>query len=194
MELLSKDVWINLVYSNVDVQGGARKSSPPPFGTCHCHILTAWNAIRVSGTSISRSASEQLVSCRHFSPLTASVESNVALSEQRYSTLCKMTYSIEEGVAIVEAYVRTGSIRETRGIFGDKFPGGGIPAKRAIQMLVKKWRAMGSVHNAPKQRAPAVRTPEVIEDIRRRITQSPNKSTRKLAQQAYVSRRRCQVC
>jgi hypothetical protein len=85
--------------------------------------------------------------------------------------------------------VRTGSIGETRGIFGDKFPGRGIPAKRAIQTLVKKWRSTGSVHNAPKQTAPAVRTPEVIEDIRRRITHSPKKSTRKLAQQTHVSRR-----
>jgi hypothetical protein len=77
-----------------------------------------------------------------------------------------MTYSIGERVAIVEAYVRIGSIKETRGISRDKFPGRGIPAKRAIQTLIKKWRATGSVHNAPKQRAPAVRTPKVIEDIR----------------------------
>jgi hypothetical protein len=61
-----------------------------------------------------------------------------------------MTYSIEERVAIVEAYVRTGSIRETHRIFGDKFLGRGIPAKRAIQTLVKKWHTTGSVHNAPK--------------------------------------------
>jgi AraC-like DNA-binding protein len=95
-------------------------------------------------------------------------------------------------VAFVEAYVRTGSIRETHGILGDKFPGRGTPAKRAIHTLVKKWRAMGSVHNAPKQRAPAFRMPKVIEDIRRSITQSPKKSTHKLAQQTHVSRRTCQ--
>jgi hypothetical protein len=73
-------------------------------------------------------------------------------------------------VAIVEAYVRTGSIRETHGNFGENFQGRGILVKTALQTLGKKWRAMGSVHNAPKQRAPAVRTRELIEDIHQRIT------------------------
>ena len=35
-------------------------------------------------------------------------------------------------------------------IFGRKFPDKGLPAKRAIQALVKEWRAIGSVANAPK--------------------------------------------
>ena len=58
-------------------------------------------------------------------------------------------------------------------------------------MLVKKWSATGSVANAPKRRPPSVRMPEVTDDIRRRIMPSPKKATRKLMQQAQVSRTTC---
>jgi hypothetical protein len=77
-----------------------------------------------------------------------------------------MTYSIVERVAIVEAYINTGSIKETHEIFGSKFPGKGLLAKRAIQALVKKWRPTVSVANIPQERPPEVRTLEVTDDIR----------------------------
>jgi hypothetical protein len=77
-----------------------------------------------------------------------------------------MTYSVAERVAIVEAYINTGSIKETHEILGSKFLGKGLPAKRAIQVLVKKWRATGTVANAPKRRPPSVCMPEVTDDIR----------------------------
>jgi len=92
---------------------------------------------------------------------------------------------------IVEAYINMGSIKETCEIFGSKFPGKGLPVKRAIQALVKKWHAMGSVTNAPKRRPPSVCMPEVTDDIYRRFMQSPKKSTRKLSQQDHVSRTMC---
>jgi len=75
---------------------------------------------------------------------------NVALSEEHCAVLCKMKYSVVERAAIVEVYINTGSVNETRKIFGNKFPGKGLPAKGAIQALVKKWRTTGSVANAPK--------------------------------------------
>jgi len=115
---------------------------------------------------------------------------NVALSEEYCAVLCKMTYLVAERVATVEVYINTGSIKESREILGSKFPGKGLPAKRAIQALVKKWSATGSVANAPNRRPPSFRTPEVTDDIRRRITQSP-KIIRKLSQQAQVSRTTC---
>jgi hypothetical protein len=61
-----------------------------------------------------------------------------------------MTYSVVERVAIVEVYINTASIKETREICGSKFLGKGLMAKRAIQALVKKWCATVSVANAPK--------------------------------------------
>jgi len=51
---------------------------------------------------------------------------------------------------IVEAYINMGPIKETCEIFGNKFPGKGLPAKRTIQALVKKWHALVSVSNSPK--------------------------------------------
>jgi len=92
-----------------------------------------------------------------------------------------MTYSVAERVAIMETCINTDSIKETREIFGRYFQGKGLAVKRAIQALVKKWRATGSVANARKRRPPSVRMPEVTDDIRRRIMQSPKKSTRKHA-------------
>ena len=46
-----------------------------------------------------------------------------------------MTFSVAERSAVVEAYINTGSIKETREISGSNFPGKGLPAKRAIQVL-----------------------------------------------------------
>jgi len=57
---------------------------------------------------------------------------------------------VAERVATVEVYINMGSIKETRKIFWSKFPGKGLLAKRATQALVKKWRATGSVANAPE--------------------------------------------
>jgi hypothetical protein len=76
-----------------------------------------------------------------------------------------MTYSVVERVAIVEVYINTGSVKETNKIFESKFPGKSLPAKRAIQALVKKWHAMGSVANVPKRRPPSFHTPEVTDNI-----------------------------
>jgi len=81
---------------------------------------------------------------------------------------------------------------ETRDIFAGKFPGVGLPTKSSTQDLVRKWHTTGSVTNAKKNRAPSVRTPDVIADIQARMIRSPTKSTRKLSQQTNVSRRSCQ--
>jgi hypothetical protein len=75
---------------------------------------------------------------------------NVALSEEYCAVLCKVIYSVAERVAIVEAYINTGSVKETCDIFGSKFPGKGLLAKRVVQALLKKWHTAGSVANAPK--------------------------------------------
>lgn len=76
-------------------------------------------------------------------------------------------------------------------MFADSFPGRPVPAKRNIQDLVKKWRATGSVGNATKNRQPLIRTPALVADIQQILAVSPSKSTRKLAQQARISRTTC---
>ena len=75
----------------------------------------------------------------HVVGLDSSVKLNIALSEEHCAILCKITYSVAERVAIGEAYINTGLIKETREIFVSRFSGKGLPAKRAVQALVKKW-------------------------------------------------------
>ncbi|CAL1541347.1 unnamed protein product, partial [Lymnaea stagnalis] len=59
-------------------------------------------------------------------------------------------YSIAKRIVIVQSYVLTGSIKETQEIFAAKFLAAGVPAKCAIQQLMKKWRTTRSV-GTPKR-------------------------------------------
>ena len=52
----------------------------------------------------------------------------------------------------MEAYQRTGSIKEMQHAFLEKYPEIKAPTKRSVQSLVKKWRETGSVENMKKQR------------------------------------------
>jgi hypothetical protein len=62
-----------------------------------------------------------------------------------------MPYSVKERVCIVEAYVRTGSFKETRDIFNEQFPDVSKPAKSIVQDFMAKWRATGSVVNVKRK-------------------------------------------
>jgi hypothetical protein len=70
-----------------------------------------------------------------------------------------MPYSLKESVRIVEVYVRTSSFNGTREIFHEQFPDASVPAESIVQDLIAKWRAVGSVLNAKRNRLPSVRTP-----------------------------------
>ena len=98
-----------------------------------------------------------------------------------------MVFSLQQRIVIVEAYLRTGSIKETQQAFLEKYPQIKAPAKRSVQSLLKKWRETGSV-----ERPELVRTPEVVSNIQQRIFRSPQKSTQKLSQQVSVPRTTCQ--
>lgn len=102
-----------------------------------------------------------------------------------------MVFSLQQRIVIVEGYVRNGSIKEAQAAFIDKYPETKVPSKRCIQNLVRKWRETGSVENVKKRRRSLARTPEVVSNIQQRITRSPKKSIRRLAQQAGVSRTTC---
>jgi len=98
---------------------------------------------------------------------------------------------VTERVAIVEACINTGSIRGTREIFGSKFPGKGLPAKRAIQVLVKKWRAT-DLWLMPQNEDPLqFARQKLLTTFAEGLCRSPKKSTRKLSHQAHVSRTTC---
>ena len=98
-----------------------------------------------------------------------------------------MVFSLQQRIVIVEAYLHTGSIKETQQAFLEKYPEIKAPAKRSIQSLVKKWHKTGSVENVKKQRPKLVWMPEVVSDIQQQISRSPQKSTRRLSQQLPAS-------
>lgn len=101
-------------------------------------------------------------------------------------------FAIECRIDIVEFYVKTGSIKETKQMFKNKYPDIKPPSTSTIQDLYKKWKTTGSVANAIKApRRPTVKTPLVIEKIRHDILKCPNTSIRQLSQQAGVSRTTC---
>ena len=99
-----------------------------------------------------------------------------------------MLFSLQQRIVIVEAYLCTGSIKETQQAFLEKYPEVKAQAKRSVQSLVKKRRETGSVENVKMQRPKLVRTPEVVSDIQQRISRSPQKSTRRLSQKVGLSR------
>ena len=102
-----------------------------------------------------------------------------------------MVFLLQQRIEIVEAYLRTESIKETQQAFLEKYLEIKAPAKRSVQSLLKKWRETGSVENVKKQRPKLVRTPEVVSDIQQRISRSPQKSTRRLSQQVSLSQTTC---
>ena len=98
-----------------------------------------------------------------------------------------MVFSLQQRIVVVEAYLCTGSIKETQQAFLEKYPEIKAPAKRFVQSLVKKWCKTGSVKNVKKQRPKLVRMPEVVSDIQQQILRSPQKSTRRLSQLVSLS-------
>jgi hypothetical protein len=86
-------------------------------------------------------------------------------------------YSLLERIAVVEAYVRTKSIKETRAVFVDKFPNARIPAKSTVQDLVAIWCATGSVPIVQLLGRPSVTSAEVVSDAEQKTTASPKKSS-----------------
>ena len=96
-----------------------------------------------------------------------------------------MVFSLHQRIVIVEAYLCILSIKETQQAFLEKYSAIKAPAKRSVQSLVKKWRETASAENVKKQRPKLVRTPEVVSDIQKRVSRSPQKSTRRLSKSVY---------
>ena len=101
-------------------------------------------------------------------------------------------FSLQQRIVIVEAYLRTGSIKETQQAFLEKYPEIKAPAKLSVQNLVKKWCETVSVENVKKQRPKLVRKLDVVNDIQQRISVSPQKSTRGLSQLVGLLQTTCQ--
>ena len=84
-------------------------------------------------------------------------------------------FIIEKRIFICETYIETKSPKIVQRQFHQRFPDSRVPGKKAIQVLVKKFRTTGSVQNGNKRhsgRKLTVRVPEQIEDIRQQIENS----------------------
>lgn len=100
-------------------------------------------------------------------------------------------YSVEHRTKIIETYLRTTSIIATQRQFHRDFPRASVPTRNTILALVQKFRETGSVKNKNKGnsgRRRSARTDDNIETVRRRLEESPRKSTRRLSQETALSR------
>ena len=100
-------------------------------------------------------------------------------------------YSVQERIKVVEAYFATKSIVLTQRQFGRDFPGRNAPSRLTVRRLLDKFRETGSVGDKNKGhsgRPRSARTENNIETLRQRLAESPRKSTRRLSQEAALSR------
>lgn len=82
-----------------------------------------------------------------------------------------MSYSAQETVAVVEAYVHSASFKETQKIFVDKFPNVSIPAKSSLPESFKKCglQDLWKIHNGLGY---FLRIPKAVANIQQRIPAS----------------------
>ena len=107
-----------------------------------------------------------------------------------------MVLSVVQRSFIVESYFRSGRFINERWIysfddcisdFNRQFPNVASPTKQAINVLIKKFRATGSVENKKHVRRRTRLSDDVLQGIRQRIQRSPKKSVRRLSRETGLS-------
>jgi hypothetical protein len=97
-------------------------------------------------------------------------------------------WSLQHRVFSVEQFLATGSVVQTQRNFRRYFHTTTAPSKDAIRRYVQSFRERGSVVDKPHiNRMRTVRTPANILSVRDAMSQSPNKSLRRLSQQVGIS-------
>jgi len=97
-----------------------------------------------------------------------------------------MRLTVEEGVFILESYLKMMSYIHYRQRFFEKF-GRQAPVKSAIAKMIKKFCKTGSLLDKNCSRQKSVLTSGIVQDIQMAITRSPHKSLRKLSAQTGIS-------
>lgn len=97
--------------------------------------------------------------------------------------------TIQERVFLVEQVLKAGdkytkTVRQNFNLF---FPETRIPHRDTVRDLIDKFRSTGSVADAPRSGRPSVLSEDKVLDISDKMSMSPNKSIRKLAQETDVS-------
>ena len=98
--------------------------------------------------------------------------------------------STVQRTAIVNFYLRTGSIISTQRLFHKHFKGQGTPTNKTIQRLTEKFLAQGSVNNqntGKSGRKKQSRSVHNVQKVAERVSRTPQVSVRRLASQVGLS-------
>ena len=100
---------------------------------------------------------------------------------------------IERIFILKNYYLQKHKIKQVQRLFHRKFPNVTVPAKFAIQQIVKKFDEIGSVMDAPRSGRPkSVTTPDNLELVALEVVADPSQSTRHRSSELHISRRSLQ--
>ncbi len=91
-----------------------------------------------------------------------------------------MPFTHKQLIYLLEYYLATKSYADMIDAFTTEYEDAQVPNKSPISWLVKKFREMGSVMNAPKNRMCTVLTPEKVEENGAAFSDTPHSSIRKM--------------
>ena len=100
-----------------------------------------------------------------------------------------MVLTVQERIFLVEHTFRCNGqyTEEVRKRFEESFPHRDAPHRNAVRSLITKFRETGSVHDADRSSQATVLTEEKLDAISEAMTNSPNKSLRRLSKEANIS-------
>ncbi len=100
-----------------------------------------------------------------------------------------MVLTVQERIFLVEHTFRCNGqyTEEVRKRFEESFPNRDAPHRNAVRSLITKFRETGSIHDADRSGRAIVLTEEKVDAISEAMTNSPNKSLRRLSQEANIS-------
>jgi hypothetical protein len=103
------------------------------------------------------------------------------------SQSARMFFSQMQWVFIVEHYLASHSYLTYENEFRDTFPDSSVPNKSTISRLLNRFRDTGSVQDRNRSSWPSVLSDDGLDDIRKTLLHSPQKSLRKLSLQSGLS-------
>ncbi len=98
-----------------------------------------------------------------------------------------MPFISKQRIYLLERYLATKSYADTIAAFTAKYEDAQVLNKSSISQLVKKFRVMGSVMNAPNNRTRTVLTPEKVKEIGAAFSDTPHSSICKVARRTGTS-------
>ena len=98
------------------------------------------------------------------------------------------TYTLQKIIIMYDLYAITSSCREVVKRFQANYSGVRVPSREAVRLLVNKFRETGSILDKKRNVKRHVLTEHKLEEIGERLESSLQKSLRRLAQEADISK------